>query len=466
MKKHIDKYLHNLKSKLKSLLLIIDRLIEHRLFKPVSIVIIASFLLFQTVSYVKNLIIDYKESQEVATKSSPIKINVLGREINFDLKEDQVMTYKVKSGDTMLKIFLDMGAKEGDIFNILQAMRKVYSPKLIVTNDKITIKYKLTIDYDTNKAKGKDIERKVVISSLAIRPSIEQEVLVLRKRSGEYEAKMLKIELNRQISKYMGVINNSLFIDAVASGVSPNTVMNMIDIYSYDVDFQRDIHGGDKFEILVESFYDKNGKKVKDGNVLYSSLALSGKEIEIYAHEVNNGIEYFDAKGNSARKSLLRTPLPGARISSKFGMRRHPVLGYSKLHKGVDFAAPRGTPIYAAGSGKITWYGRKGSYGNFVRIKHNSEYSTGYAHASRLSKRFRNGSRVKQGDVIAYVGTTGRSTGPHLHFEVLRRGKAINPSKVKATSGVRLKGRDLKRFQDSKNKIDQYRKNIPNQVKT
>jgi murein DD-endopeptidase MepM/ murein hydrolase activator NlpD len=181
-------------------------------------------------------------------------------------------------------------------------------------------------------------------------------------------------------------------------------------------------------------------------------------------HKVGNVIEYFDKKGQSIRKSLLRTPVNGARISSGFGLRRHPVLGYSKMHKGTDFAAPSGTPILAAGNGTIVYRGRKGSYGNYVQIKHNAEYSTAYAHASKFNNRFRLGSKVKQGDVVAYIGTTGRSTGPHLHFEVLRSGKQINPAKVKATSGLTLRGKELESFKRSKGEIESHRRNLPNNV--
>ena len=240
----------------------------------------------------------------------------------------------------------------------------------------------------------------------------------------------------------------------------------MINLYSYDVDFQRDIKIGDKFEILVESFYTQDGKKVRDGDILFSSLSLRkrSKPIDIYMHKIDGNTKYYNSKGSSNRKTLLRTPINGARVSSSYGMRRHPVLGYSKMHKGIDFAAARGTPILAAGDGKITYYGRRGGYGNFVRIKHTKEYSTAYAHASRFVKRLRRGSKVKQGQVIAYVGTTGRSTGPHLHFELLKRGKAVNPSKVKATSGSRLRGKKLKFFKETKSRINKYRQNIPNQI--
>jgi murein DD-endopeptidase MepM/ murein hydrolase activator NlpD len=243
-------------------------------------------------------------------------------------------------------------------------------------------------------------------------------------------------------------------------------MLNMINLYSFDVDFQRDIRGGDKFEVLFESFYDEKGNRVKDGDVLFASLNLEKKRtLDMYLNKSSGKNEYFDAKGNSVRKSLLKTPINGARISSGFGARRHPILGYTKMHKGIDFAAPMGTPIFAAGSGTITHYGLRGGYGNFVQIRHNAEYSTGYGHASRFVKKLRLGSKIKQGETIAYVGSTGRSTGPHLHYEIIFKGKPVNPANVKSTSGLRLAGKDLKRFLESKVQIDSYLQNIPNQNK-
>ncbi|MFM7702102.1 MAG: peptidoglycan DD-metalloendopeptidase family protein, partial [Alphaproteobacteria bacterium] len=308
-------------------------------------------------------------------------------------------------------------------------------------------------------------EKKIIISNITIPSAIDENIVVTRKNDGGYDARELKVKLLKYNSRYFGVIKNGLFVDGVEAGISPNAMMNMINIYGYDVDFQRDIHSGDKFEMLVESFYDEDGKKVRDGNVLFSSLTLQNRKIEIYMHKISDKVEYFDAKGNSVRKSLLRTPINGARVSSGFGMRRHPILGYSKMHKGVDFAASIGTPILAAGSGTIVYMARKGGYGNYVQIKHNGDYSTAYGHASRFNKKFKNGSKVKQGDVVAYVGNTGRSTGPHLHFELIYRGIQVNPAKVKATSGIKLVGKELVRFESTKNEIDRYRRNTPNQVK-
>lgn len=441
-----------------SLISSIDQILEHRLFKPITIAVITSFILFKGFEQINGFVADYKESKSVKTKATPIKINFSNQEINFDLKEEQVGEYIVAKGDTMMEVLLNVGAPDTQAFAILEAMKKYYNPRLITAGSQILVKYKLKIDFDSSKKDGQNITRKALISEVTVFPSPELEVRITRQNDGSYTAKEIKIKLTKKVTKYAGVIKSGLFVDGTEAGISPNAVMNMINLYSFDVDFQRDIHDGDKFEMLAESYYNEDGKKVKDGNVLFSSLTLNGKEIAMYGHKVADHLEYFDAKGNSVKKSLLRTPVNGARISSGFGFRRHPILGYSKLHKGVDFAAPSGTPIFAAGGGTITYYGRKGGYGNFVQIKHNSEYSTAYGHASRFAKKLKVGSKVKQGEVVAYVGSTGRSTGPHLHFEVLYKGSAINPAKVKATSGLRLAGKELARFNDSKAEIERLRK--------
>ncbi len=441
----------------------INKIIENKLFKPVSITIIAVFLLFKIYQYFNYFLLQnngFVTHKSILSKS--IKISLSGSSLNFDFEDEQIVDHEVKNGDTLLKILADVGAQEQDVFAILNALKKIKFSQSLNIGSVISITYRSQNNEEESEANS---NRKVVISNVTIPSSVEENIVITRKNDGGYDARELKIKLLRYNSRYFGVIKNGLFVDGVESGISPNSMMNMINLYGYDVDFQRDIHSGDKFEMLVESFYDENGKKVRDGNVLYSSLMLQNRKIEIYMHKVDNRVEYFDSKGNSVRKSLLRTPINGARVSSGFGMRRHPILGYSKMHKGVDFAASTGTPILAAGAGTIIYMGIKGGYGNYVQIKHNNDYSTAYGHASRFNKKFRNGSKVKQGDVVAYVGTTGRSTGPHLHFELLYKGSQVNPAKVKATSGIKLVGKELVRFESSKNEIDKYRKNTPNQLK-
>ncbi len=448
---------------LRSLLDIIDKTLEHRLFKPIAISIIVSFLLFKGASYVQNFIQDQKE---LAARNNlePIKIN-LGNQ-TIDLKQQQTINYQVKSGDAILKILINNGISEQDAFAILEEMKKIYSPRLINDGDTITIKYMVNISYDGSKndTNEADIARQIIVNQIIISKSPEAEINIQRDDQNQYHAKIIKHELIKHIMKYSTTISNSLFVDGTNAGISETTMMNMINLYAYDVDFQRDIKEGDKFEMLVESFYTKEGKKVKDGDVLFSSLQLGQRNIDIYLHKINGENQYFDGSGNSTKKSLLRTPVNGARISSKFGMRNHPILGYTRMHKGVDFAAPIGTPILAAGAGTIVFMGPNGGYGNYVRIKHNPDYQTAYAHASKFSSKFHKGSKVKQGDIIAYIGQTGLAKGAHLHFELLYKNSQINPSKVKSTPGIKLGGKELIRFKAQKTMIDGYRKNIPNQA--
>jgi murein DD-endopeptidase MepM/ murein hydrolase activator NlpD len=465
LKKLINKILNIDWSKL---IIRLEQSIEHRLFKPVAISIITSFILFRGFDYLSNWVADYRQYSNIKRQTTPIKINISNKGINFDIDEDQVTEHRVKAGDTLLKILADSGADEQDVFAILNSTKKVFDPKSIGNGDQIKINHRVKIIQNNNSVESSvSVARKVIIEAVEITLSPEQQIIISRKSNGEYEAKEVKLKLTRYISRYFGTLKNGFYVDGVEAGISPTSMMNMINLYSYDVDFQRDIRSGDKFEMLVESFYSEDGKKIKDGNVLFSSLALKNqdKAIEIYMHKVEGRVEYFDAKGNSVRKSLLKTPINGARVSSGFGMRHHPILGYSKMHKGVDFAASSGTPILAAGSGIISYYSVKGGYGNFVQIKHNADYSTAYGHASRFNPKFHLGSKVKQGDVVAYVGSTGRSTGPHLHFEVVYKGSPINPSKVKATSGLRLSGKEMASFMSDKLEIDKYRKNIPNQIR-
>lgn len=441
---------------------LVDNIIEHRLFKPAAVAIIASFVLFYGYGYLKIFFQDYKEDKYNKQTNTPIKINIENNSVDFSLREPSKISHVVKSGDTLLNILIDVDAVEEDIFQILSATRQVFNPRSIKEGDNVVVYFSVNFDYQKDNLDNvKDIKRNVIIQQIEISNSVEEKVVTARNIDGSYSSKIVKIELRRQISKYVGEIENGLFIDGVSLGASATTVMNMINQYGYDIDFQRDLRSGDKFEILVEEFYSTDGSRVKDGNVIFSSIKLRDRQVDIYMYEHRGEVQYYSPDGYSVKKSLLKTPIHGARVSSRYGMRRHPVLGYSRMHKGVDFAARTGTPILAAGSGVITYRGRKGGYGNYVRIKHDSKYSTAYAHASKFNNKFKKGSRVKQGDVIAYVGTTGRSTGPHLHFEVMVDGKQTNPSKFKATSGTRLQGKDLASFKLRKDEINRYRNTIP-----
>ena len=249
------------------------------------------------------------------------------------------------------------------------------------------------------------------------------------------------------------VINKNLFRAAAMAGLPRRVQAELARIYSWDIDFQRDVRPSDHVEILFERYRDDNGAMVHEGRILFATMTLGGKVRPIYYHEDKFGAGgYFKKSGESARKNLLRTPIDGARLTSGFGQRRHPILGFMKQHQGVDFAAPTGTPILAAGDGTIEQSGLNGFYGNYVRIRHTKEFSTAYAHMSRITAQ--EGSRVRQGQVIGYVGNTGRSTGPHLHYEILKKSQRTNPLKVTMPSGHTLIGTEFERFKKTMSILD------------
>ena len=338
----------------------------------------------------------------------------------------------VRNGDTLMSMMLSAGIVRHEAHKAIIALRVIYDPKDLRVGQRI----ELTFSPD-------DTLREMLFAPSAIR-----QVVVRRDIDGAFKGFESKRNLARKISYARGTINSSLYKAAIARNVPLSVLAELIRIYSWDVDFQREVQKGDSFEVAYERFVDLDGEIVQYGKVLFASMILSGAVKPLYEFELRPGrTDYFDDKVRSAKRPLLRTPIDGARLSSRFGKRRHPILGYTKVHRGVDFAAPTGTPIYAAGDGVITFRGRKGAYGKYIRIRHAAGYSTAYAHLSRFRKGVTQGRRVKQGEVIGYVGSTGRSTGPHLHYEILVGGRQTNPLTIKMPSGTTLKGRDLARFQ-------------------
>ena len=268
-----------------------------------------------------------------------------------------------------------------------------------------------------------------------------------------------KLEITKNITQLFkkdvvvnGNITNNLYSSAVKAGMEPNIIVEFARIYGFEVDFQRDIRKGDVFEVMYERYLDDRNKKVKTGKILYAFLNVNNQKIKLYRYGNKNNYDYYDIKGRSIVKALMKTPINGARLSSPFGKRKHPILGFTKHHNGTDFAAPTGTPIMASGNGTVIKAGWCGNGGNCVRIRHNSSYTTGYGHMSKIATR--TGRRVRQGQIIGYVGNTGMSTGPHLHYTVSYNGKFINSQKLKLPSGKILKGEERKLFEIERIKLD------------
>jgi len=352
-------------------------------------------------------------------------------------------SYNVKSGDTLGLILKRAGVAPNAAGQAIRALKKVYNPRDLRIGQTVNVDFAALQSTTQNRV---DTENRFTGFEIPI--DYARRVHVAPAPEGGFKAFEIERDLQTQTTQSEGIIKVSLFASGAEAGV-PNAVMaELVRAFSWDVDFQRDIRKNDRFEVLYERKIDDSGQVVHNGRIVFAALTLSGDRKPIYLHKMSSGTwDFFDDKGQSAKKALMRTPIDGARLSSSFGKRKHPVLGYTKMHKGTDFAAPRGTPIYAAGDGIIEKSGRNGSFGNYIRIRHNSEYSTAYAHMKSIKRGRTKGSRVRQGQVIGYVGTTGRSTGPHLHYEMLVNGRQTNPMRVKMPSGLKLKGQELANFE-------------------
>lgn len=350
----------------------------------------------------------------------------------------------VGNGDTLMDVLTRAGVDVGDATQAIDALKAVYNPRALKAGQKVTV----TFDKPPHGF-GTGGFTKVSLNADPIRE------VTARRTDGGFEGSETKRQVSRQIAHYTGAIKSSLFESAQGAGIPAPVIFAMIKALSYDVDFQRDIQSGDTFDVMYEAYYDTKGKLVRNGDMLYASVSLSGKPIAMYRFENDGGsVEYFNEKGESIKKALLKTPVDGAKITSGFGMRNHPILGFTKMHKGVDFGVPPGTPIQAAGDGTLEMAGFNGAYGNYVRIRHGNGYATAYAHMSRIAAGMKTGKRVSQGQIIGFVGSTGRSTGPHLHYEVLQGNAQVNPLSVKMPTNVRLAGRDMDRFRAAKRETD------------
>ncbi len=346
-------------------------------------------------------------------------------------------------GDTLAGLMTGAGVSRAEAQAAITALARQFNPRRINKSHRIAVTFRPPAAGSPEAAEpglGRFL-------GLTVEPDFETAIVVERNPKGGFKASTIEKTLKRLPARAEGVIENSLYLSGRKAGIPNRVLVELIRAYSWDVDFQRDIRAGDGFKVMYERVFDDRGKLVYSGNIRFAALTLSGKRYAIYRHATRDGLsDFFDENGRSARKALMRTPIDGARLSSGFGRRRHPILGYNKMHRGVDFAAARGTPIYAAGNGVVVKSGRNGGYGNYVMIRHNSRYTTAYAHMRRIDKSARRGKRVTQGQVIGYVGATGRSTGPHLHYEILAGGKRTNPMRVKMPSGRKLKGEELESF--------------------
>lgn len=352
-------------------------------------------------------------------------------------------------GATLMQVLTDNGADRVDAYHAIAALRPIYSPSKLRSGQEISLTFLTTpstSDDETSPAK--------LLTAISLQPDFDREIEVQRGDDGSYTTAQIQKELTSGYARSKGTINSSLFLDAAQAGIPAPIIVEMIRMFSYSIDFQRDIHPGDGFEVFFDRKYNEEGVAVKEGDIAYAALTVLGKSHRLWRYKMADGSwDYFDENGNSMKKFLMKTPVDGARISSSFGSRKHPILGFTKFHSGVDFAAPKGTPIYAAGDGTVKIAGWVGGYGNFVKIGHANKYETAYGHMSAFAKGIRPGTRVRQGQVIGYVGSTGRSTGPHLHYEIQIAGKKVNPLGVKVATGMKLEGKQLAAYKATRAKV-------------
>ena len=411
-------------------------------FNPITLISI--IFIFSGLFFVSSNLIDKKNKENSDNLKEITENNEFSNLANFFISKInspyEEVEYVIKNNDTVEKILKKYEIRDEDIKKI---SLKLKEKKLanIYSGRKLSIVLK----------KLEDGSKTIVNFLYPINNTTSVEV---RKSQDNFIVKENILQLYKKEVVVKKVITNNLYSSAVSSGVEPNIIVEFARIFGFEVDFQRDIRKGDWFEIFYEKFEDDN-KKVRDtGKIIYASMYVNGEEINLYNFRYKNEEDYYDIKGKSITKSLMKTPINGARLSSSFGMRKHPILGYNKMHRGTDFAAPSGTPIMASGSGTVTRARWCGGGGNCVKIKHNSTYETIYAHMKAFAKGIKEGRKVKQGQIIGYVGSTGLSTGPHLHYEVIVNGKKVNSQKLKLPSGKTLKGDERKQFELDRIKID------------
>lgn len=347
----------------------------------------------------------------------------------------------VARGDTLVGLLSDAGLAAAEAHAVAAAIAPHLPPRSLRPGLEIVV-----LPEPTDPTRARAVE---------IAPDPTRRIRIQPAPAGGYRAAVETVPLVRHLVRAEGVITSSLYEDMRAEGVPSSVIMALIRAFSHAVDFQRDLHPGDRFAVMFERFRDADGALLQHGQGLYAELELRERRLRIWRYTPPGGTpDWFDERGESVRRALLRTPLDAARISSGFGMRRHPILGYSRMHRGVDFAAPAGTPVFAAGDGAVLFAGWRGDYGRTVVLRHAGGIDTLYAHLSAIPPAVRPGARVRQGQVIGRVGATGLATGPHLHYEVHHRGVAVNPASIRILAGRSLQGRELAAFRAARVRLD------------
>ena len=397
------------------------------------IAFISAFLLLLAVAYKNDQIAQYKKDNVSFDETNIKKVK------DFLLSKIKTpfinINYEVKGGDTIEKILKKFKVKNDEIQTVIKKYKKYSSPNQLVIEKNVSKKNNSIIKFSIPITKSTTIE-------------------ITKDEYNKIISKKIITKLYKKKIIVENIIKNNLYSSAMDAKIDPNTIIEFARIFGFEIDFQRDIRKNDYFKIFYEKYFDENGEFVKNGSILYAHMSVNNREIILYKFGEDKDYGYFDINGKSVEKALMKTPINGARLSSPFGMRKHPILGFNKMHRGTDFAAPMGTPIMASGSGTIIRAKWCGGGGNCIKIKHNSTYQTVYAHMKSFAKGMKVGKKVRQGQIIGYVGSTGMSTGPHLHYEVIVNGKKVNSQKLKLPSGKVLKDQERKEFEILRIKTD------------
>ena len=407
---------------------------------------------------------------DLATPTAPLSQPLQAERVQKPKSSIETRTVTLDAGDTLAGALESAGISADDANAAISALSKVYSPRSLKAGLAFDIAFNTKPDVsdannpasdndangDISKARSVSGEPSARLLSIRFSPTIDHDIAVTRGADGTFQATDVVKQLVARAHRAGSTIDGSLYSSAQRAGIPMDVVNEMGKMFSYKVDLQRDLHPGDSFEVFYNYYYTPEGSAAKKGTIDYAVMRLGGKQIVLYRYQPDPNVpaEYFDASGESAKGLLMKTPVDGARITSGFGMRFHPVLGYSRMHKGVDFGVPIGTPVMAAGGGSIAFMGWESGYGRFVLINHGNGYSTAYGHLSRFAPGLHVGSRVGQAQIVAYSGNTGLATGPHLHYEIRQNTKQVNPLSIKMAQGRKLAGKELRAFQSERLKID------------
>ena len=390
------------------------------------------------------LTVVYKSDEKIIKKSKSIEISYESPDLKTFKKFllNQInspftnLNYEIKNGDTIQKILKKLKVQNNEIQTVINQYKKYGNPNQLLVGNIINIIIEKNLTTNKNF---------IVKFSVPITKSTT--IAIIRDEDNKITSQKIITKLYKKKTLAENIITKNLYSSAIDAKINPDTIIEFARIFGFEIDFQRDIRKNDYFKIIYEKYFDENGEFIKSGSILFAHMSVNGREISLYKFGDDKNYGYFDINGKSVEKALMKTPINGARLSSSFGMRKHPISGFTKMHQGTDFAAPMGTPIMASGTGTVTRAKWCGGGGNCIKIKHNSTYDTIYAHMKSFAKGIKVGKKVRQGQIIGFVGSTGMSTGPHLHYEVIINGQKVNSQKLQLPSGKVLKGDEREKFE-------------------